>query len=255
MLRGIRSALASLVILACNVEPSDDGGMMMCTPGQAYTCTCVNGAMGAATCSLDGLPGVCMCTGSTTAPTGETTVDPTGTGDEDVGETTAPCTTDCSADTTTTSDSSGCGPILAGRVDAITVPWTLSGQTGLAAGGLLCDSIDADHVCEYAEVLAADQDGELEALGNLTAWIHRTTVESVDGVPSAPGIGGRCLDWSDSASMLADGEWVEIAGGVTTYHLDADTFYDGLDMSHTDATLPCAATMRAVLCCNPVCDG
>lgn len=255
MLRGIRSTLASFVVLACNVEPQDNDGMTMCTPGQAYTCTCVNGAQGAATCSLEGFPGVCMCTGSTTAPTGETTADPTGTGDDDPGDTTAPCATDCSDATTASSaDSGGCGPVLAGRVDAVTVPWSFSGQLGLAAGELMCDSIDADHVCEYAEVLAADQAGELGALGAFSVWIHRTTVESVEGVPSAPGIGGRCLDWSDSASMLADGEWADIAPSGTVYHLDADTFYDGLDMSHTDPMLPCAATMRAVLCCNPACD-
>lgn len=254
MLRGLASVLASLFVLACNAEPSSDDGATSCVPGQALPCTCPDGASGASTCGFDGVAGVCMCSGMTSAPTGDVTGEATAT-TEDVSDTTAPCATDCSDETTASSaDSGGACPIFAGKVDAVVVPWSFSGQLGFPAGELMCDSIDADHVCEYAEVLAADQAGELAALGSFSAWIHRTTVEAVDGVPSAPGIGGRCLDWSDAASMLADGEWADIAPDGVTYHLDADTFYDGLDPSHTDPMLPCAATMRAVLCCNPACD-
>jgi hypothetical protein len=254
MFRGLASVLGSLFVLACNAEPSGNDGGMSCVPGQGLPCNCVDGSPGAATCGFDGVAGPCLCTGMTTAPTGDVTGDPTAT-TTDASDTTSPCVTDCSEDTTSASADSGSAcPIFAGKVDNVSVPWSFSGQIGIPAGELMCDSIDADHVCEYAEVLAADQAGEFEALGSFSAWIHRTTVESVDGVPSAPGIGGRCLDWSDSASMLADGEWADVTPGGVTYHLDADTFYDGLDPSHTNPMLPCAATTRAVLCCNPACD-
>jgi hypothetical protein len=241
--------LLGLFAITCSAE-SDGGPDSSCTPGMAYACNCADGSPGAASCNLDGTPGVCVCTGGDPTGTDATSATTAATSTSDDA-----CTTGC-GDTTTAGSSEGgaCGPIVAGKVDNVAVPWSFSGQTGLSAGAAMCTSIGADHLCDYEEVLLADQAGELAGMVNITAWIHRTTVESVEGVPSAPGPGGRCVDWSDGTGTLADGEWVEFAADGLVYHLDPDTFYDGLDGSHTDAlAFPCMAVARSLLCCNPTC--
>lgn len=93
--------------------------------------------------------------------------------------------------------------------------WNFSGMQGIAAGNAICQSLGAHHVCEMAEILAADSSGELEGLPDGQAfWLHRTTVSvpklgSV-GV-SAPGPGGRCNDWTGSElDHIADGELGQI---------------------------------------------
>lgn len=243
-----------VVALACSVEADDDGGPdATCTPGLVFACNCVDGSPGTATCGLDGVPGVCICAAATDGTTAAGT-DSTATAGPTEGSDDG-CETDC-GDTTaagTSADTGPCAEIFAGTVDTVTVPWSFSGQMGLAAGTAMCASIGADHVCDYEEVLQADQAGEFDGMVNVTAWIHRTTIEEVDAVPSAPGPGGRCVDWTDGTGTLADGEWVEFGADGLVYNLDPDTFYDGIDGSHTDPLFPCMTVSRALLCCNPAC--
>jgi hypothetical protein len=243
-----------LATLACSVEADDDDQTTMCTPGQVFACTCIDGSPGTSTCGFDSAPGLCMCSGTTDPTSGsDTTADPSTT--MTTTEATDSCATDC-ADTTASagsSESGGCS-IYAGKVDSVSVPWTFMGQMGLMGGEAMCDSIGADHVCDFVEVVDAEQAGELDGLGAATIWIHRTTIESVEGVPSAPGPGGRCVDWIDATGTLADGEWAEVAADGIVFHLDPDTFYDGLDSSHTDPlAFPCMGVTRALLCCNAPC--
>ncbi len=237
-----------LTTIACAAERDDDP-QAVCMPGASYACNCPDGGTGTATCGAEGFVGACMCAASTDSAT----TAPPSTGESG-------CTTGCGdtgsgADTGSgTSETGACPPIYAGRVDGITVPWTFAGQAGLAGGAAACASIGADHLCDYEEVLAADQAGEIDGVINTSAWIHRTTVATVEGVPSAPGPGGRCVDWTDGTGTLADGEWVELTADGLVYRLDADTFYDGLDASHTDpVALPCIDVARSVLCCNAAC--
>lgn len=248
MRRFLAPLLGALVAVTCGKSGDGDSGGS-CTPGMAYACTCPDGRAGAASCTLDGLPGICMCTSTTDATGSGSTSGSSGTADTG-------CSTEC-GDTTAPSgstDTGACGPIIAGKLDNVAVPWSYMGQMGVAAGTAMCGSIGADHLCDYEEVLAADEAGELEGMVNITAWIHRTTVESVEGVPSAPSPGGRCVDWSDGTGTLADGEWVEFGPDGLLYHLDPDTFYDGMDGSHTDAVaFPCMTITRSVLCCHASC--
>lgn len=252
MIRTFAPLLGMLAALACSGDSGGRGEQAMCVPGQAYVCNCADGSPGAASCSLAGEPGVCICASSTDATSAG---EPTSTSAGSNATTDEGCTTECT-DATSPASSSGddpCGQIYAGKVDAVAVPWSFSGQSGLAAGNAMCGNIGADHVCDYAEVLDAEADDELDGLTNITAWVHRTTVELVDGVPSAPGPGGRCVDWTNATGTLADGEWIEFGAAVRVHRLDPDTFYDGVDSSHTDPLLfPCGSP-RAVLCCNPAC--
>jgi len=256
MLRIFVPTALMLASLACTVQAQDDDQPAMCTPGLVFACNCTDGSPGAATCGFDGVPGLCMCSG-TTDPTGgsETSVDPSTTMTTADASDDA-CTTEC-GDTTASAGSSETGPcstIYAGKVDSVMVPWSFMGPIGLMGGEAMCESIGADHVCDYLEVVDAAQAGELDALGNITVWIHRTTIEPVDGVPSAPGPGGRCVDWADGTSTLADGEWAELTADGVVFNLDPDTFYDGLDSSHTDPiAFPCMGISRAILCCHPTC--
>jgi hypothetical protein len=86
-----------------------------------------------------------------------------------------------------------------------------------------------------------------------TIWINRTTPEMVNGTLSQPGAGGRCNDWVYSTNHISDGEYATFdTVGVPTYHLDNDTFFDGVDTSHTiTGDLQCGGTMRTIPCCNP----
>jgi hypothetical protein len=228
----------------------DDDFGMPCTPGTTIGCMCPTGGDRIATCGADGVFGPCPCDGGTgTVGDGGTSAAATG----DSGACTDACTSGADTGATT-----GCvdGPRFAGLVDGISLPWTEGGQMGLAAGELKCQGIGADHLCDYEEVKAAALAEELAQLGvGTSGWIHRTTIETVAGRPSAPGPGGRCIDWTYAMDMLADGEYVEITADGPVFVLDPDTFYDGLDPSHADPTdLPCAGIARALLCCNAACE-
>jgi hypothetical protein len=241
--------LALVGLLACSVDADSNATRTMpCTLGAVAACSCADGNPGTASCGLDGYFGACMCAAATEASTAsETGATTDGSG---AGETSDPPGGDSTA-----AGSSGCdGSIYAGKLDAKPSLWSMGGQTGLAAGALICGSIAADHVCDYEELKMAELAGELDGVVNFTAWIQRTTIESVDGTPSAASPGGRCVDWTTDVDTLADGEWVDFTEAGLVYHLDPDTFYDGLDGSHADpAALPCAATTRAILCCNAAC--
>ena len=39
-----------------------------------------------------------------------------------------------------------------------------------------------------------------------TAWLHRTTLADVMGMPSEAGVGGRCAEWTSLDNTTADGE-------------------------------------------------
>lgn len=214
---------------------------MPCTAGAVIACTCSDGAAGTATCGPAGAFGACTCASGSDTGNGSTSA----TNDAGTGASTT------AGDGTT----SACGPSFAGMVDGMSSVWMSRLTSGVMAGDVMCQGVGGDHACDYEEVHAAQVAGELDGIApGVTAWIHRTTVATVDGVPSAPGTGGRCVDWTYGMDALADGEWVEFTADGIVYHLDPDTFYDGLDTTHADPTaLPCAATTRAILCCNAAC--
>ncbi len=238
-----------LLGLACadEAERGDDFGGT-CMVGTTTPCTCPPAAQGIATCGPDGLYGACSCSGAT-GTAGDTGIGATegeATGCADA------CSTGATGDGTTSCVD---GPRIHGAVVGVSVPWTDAALTGLAAGEAKCTNSGADHLCDYEEVKAAVLAGELDAMDvGFTAWIHRTTIETVGGEPSAPGQGGRCIEWTATADTLADGEYVEVGADGPAFVLDADTFYDGLDPSHADpAAMPCTGIARALLCCNPDC--
>lgn len=248
----MRARLSAFVIgwlSACTVDAGNDTTTTgpACTAGNFVPCQCPDGSQSMSLCGFDGVPGQCSCpagtdaTGSESSSSGSSTAE-SGTSGETTADTTAAASTGCD------------GSIYAGRVDDIPSVWSMGGMTGLEAGALMCAAIGGDHPCDYEEVKMAADAGELDGMVNFTAWIHRTTIENVDAVPSQPSPGGRCVDWTYAEDTLADGEWAEFTEDGLVYHLDPDTFYDGLDASHADPmTLPCAMTARAVLCCNAAC--
>lgn len=246
----MRSQLAGVVLgclSACSVDAGGNNGTAgpTCTPGTVIACGCPDGSTSTATCGIEMFYGPCMCAAATEPTSGGESGSSSTADEQSSGE--------ASGDTTTTT--SGCdGSIFAGKVDGVPSLWSDAGQTGLAAGAAMCAAIGGDHPCDYDEVRMAEEAGELEGMVDFTAWIHRTTIELVDGVPSAPSPGGRCVDWTYDMDTLADGEWVDFTEDGLVYNLDPDTFYDGLDASHADPmALPCAGTNRAVLCCNAEC--
>ena len=90
--------------------------------------------------------------------------------------------------------------------------WSYAGEQGVTAGDEMCAAIGADHVCSWAEVVAAENAGELSDLPDgLEFWVHRITetVErlSVPGENSPPGPGGRCNDWTYPTNHISDGEF------------------------------------------------
>ena len=152
-----------------------------------------------------------------------------------------------------------------------TAKWSYNGIEGLNAGNAMCQAIGADHVCKYAEIVAADAAGELALVpANLTFWLHRTTSVptntnkacAVDsdcangggaGVPVCDGktkvcswkagAGGRCNEWTYPTGHISDGEWFATSAnqtnkaggtpvGTMVYHFDGDTFYDGASGAH-----------------------
>ncbi len=167
--------------------------------------------------------------------------------------------------------SSDANPNMTGA--GIKAVWSYNAKLGVAAGNAMCKAIGADHVCTYAEIVAADAKGELANLAtNLTYWTHRTTSVTADGTTFAPGAGARCNDWTYPTDHISDGEWFEVynansasnAGGhhigSLSFHFDGNAVYDGMTgktcKSATDPKCagPCSSPTRAILCCNPICN-
>lgn len=198
-----------------------------------------------------------------------------GNGVEDPGEcdmgNPAFCAADCGAvddtagDSTTGEDSCASEPIYVANVPSVASRWESGALIGFAAGQELCRqaATGVGHpdpmsvtVCDYQQVVMAAAKGEFAAIpGGTTAWLHRTTNADIGGVPTAPGTGGRCVDWTYQTNHISDGEYVDFpGGGAVNYFFDNDTFYDGVDTTHTQpGLLECGTQMRAILCCNPPC--
>jgi hypothetical protein len=276
------------IALACGDSGSDgDGSAGSCVPGMQVVCPCPGEGQGVQVCLPDGSYGTCMCGGDVTeggsetegdtvvesaSAEGTTSADPCGNGIPDPGECPSVCPQDCGAvdDTMGSSGTTGvdtCAdqPIYVANVPMHPSRWESGALIGFAAGQDLCrmaalgvgapDPMEVT-VCDYDQVVQAEMAGELAVIpAGTTAWIHRTTVTTVMGVNSAPGSGGRCVDWTYQTNHISDGEYADIgAGGVATYYLDNDTFYDGVDTTHTQpGMLECGTQMRAILCCNPPC--
>lgn len=291
-LGGLSLGLLSGIALACGGSGEDgDGSGGSCVPGQQVACACPGGADGIQVCSSDGaFFGPCSCgdptDGEATDSATDTDVETDsaegttggacGNGVEDLGEcemgNPAYCPQDCSSvddtmgDSTTGSDSCADEPIYVANVPMIGSRWESGALIGFAAGQDLCRMAATAAgvpnpmevtVCDYEQVLMAEAAGEFAAIpANTTAWIHRTTVADVMAVPSAPGTGGRCVDWTYQTNHISDGEYAVFpgGGGAVQYFLDNDTFYDGVDTTHTQpGMLECGTQMRAILCCNPPC--
>lgn len=224
----------------------------------ACMCDAGTGTEGASGSGSDGIDGAEGDTGTSGATCGDA-IEQDG---ECIPEDQGYCPEDCGGDDGSGGSSTGADacagmPIYAGMVPNIGSQWSDQGLMGFAAGNSLCQGIGADHVCEYQELLDAEAAGEFAGVAaGTTAWVHRTTMAMVDGVMSAPGPGGRCVDWTYGTNHIADGEYVEfLSGGTPVYHLDNDTFYDGQDTTHTiPDQLQCGNMTRAIFCCHPACE-
>ncbi|MSP26017.1 MAG: DUF4215 domain-containing protein [Myxococcales bacterium] len=166
--------------------------------------------------------------------------------------------------------SNNLSPMMTGM--GFAVPWSFNSKLGFQGGQEMCKAIGADHVCTYAEIVAADGKGELANLDlNLTYWLHRTTPVTDGGVTFLPGAGARCNEWTYPTDHISDGEWFQVyqaassfnAGGhhigSLSYHLDGNPDYDGMagKVCKTN-TQNCAGGCagggkRAILCCNSIC--
>lgn len=260
-------------------EGSSAGGSSgeRCTPNQQIKCPCKDGSESVQVCKSDGTGyEACQCGtggagGGTGGAGGETTglcgngmVDP---GECDPGE--FQCKQDCpgaggAGGGTTTSTSDTCAGVVtyAGLIPMVGSAWgshpQANGKTGYDAGIEICKTIGADHPCTYEEMRKAEMENEFVnaaiAVGT-TGWVHRTTPETVNGNVSQPGAGGRCNNWIYTTNHISDGEYVTFdMVGIPTYHLDNDTFFDGVDTTHTIAgDLQCGGETRAIFCCYPAC--
>ena len=159
--------------------------------------------------------------------------------------------------------------------------WAYGGDIGIKAGNEMCAAIGADHVCSYAEVIAADAAGELSSVpADTEFWVNRLvlSVPQINGAGmSPPGAGGRCNEWQYPTNHIADGEYgTYLPAGSTPanaarvgnidFFFDDDTAYTGnAGDGHQCSGMPgspnpgCAsdcggATPKAILCCFPVCE-
>ena len=127
--------------------------------------------------------------------------------------------------------------------------WNYQGLVGVAAGDAMCVAVGSDHICTYAEVVAAEAQGDFSAVIATTFWIHRVNEEVMIGqTPSQPGAGGRCVEWETANNTLADGEYAELQGSGITYHFDDDTIYDNTPDHSQPGLLECTEP-RAIACC------
>ena len=161
--------------------------------------------------------------------------------------------------------------------------WSFGGEKGIQAGIDMCQAIGADHVCTYAEVLAADAAGELAAIPQDTEfWVHRvsTPVAKLGGQAgmSLPGAGARCNDWEYPTGHIADGEFGAVGIGLNTddnsveignltFFFDNDAQFSGVEADGHQCggvdtvgpgTAGCAgncggAVPKAIFCCYPQC--
>lgn len=280
-LLGLAAGLA-LSLASCVGGDADE--MSGCIPNMSVACACPNGNMGAQVCLPDGTAfQPCACDGggdgndtegdddedTEGAETGEgsSTGGPVcGDGVEDPGECDemSPdyCPDDCmntdadSGDSGTTGEVNNCDmmPTFSLMIPNVSSRWEDGGVTGFAAGNQMCMNMGADHVCDYEEIELAFSKNEFAALpAGTTAWLHRT----VNVMGMAPGVGGRCVDWTYQTNHISDGEFVTFNGGVPTYTLDNDTNYNPAidqDNPHVQAgLLECGGVNRAILCCFPEC--
>ncbi|MEX1364996.1 MAG: hypothetical protein AB1Z98_17845 [Nannocystaceae bacterium] len=292
VLGGALGLLGGLGVSCGGAGEDGTAGGGSCTPGQVVECPCLGGEVGVQSCDATGdFFGPCQCGGATGGEETDSDADTeanSGTGSgtsgascgdgmEDPGECdmggAAYCPQDCGSvdggtmdDGTTGEDSCAGDPVYVAMVPSSGSRWESGALTGIAAGEQLCQQAAAAAgaadpmevgVCEYQQVLQAAAAGEFAAMpAGTTAWLHRLTVADIGGVPTQPGVGGRCVDWTYQTNHISDGEFVEFgAGGLPTYNLDNDTFYDGVDTTHTQpGLLECGTAMRAILCCNPPCE-
>lgn len=270
--------LGALVFLPSCGGNGDTGGS--CIPNETQACVCTGGGEGVQTCNEDGRSFTACDCGSGTGGSdtggsggsggGKTIIGACGDGVEDQGECDSGsenyCPEDCSPGTGGSGGTGGStntceGKVTyAGLVADVGPAWGMhpqaNGKTGYEAGVEICKTIAADHPCEYQEILAAEAAGELAGIAQgTTAWIHRTTDTMVGGNPSPPGAGGRCNNWTYVTNHISDGEYITFdMVGTPSYHLDNDTFYDGMDTTHTiTGDLQCGGMSRAILCCFPTC--
>lgn len=250
----------ALTMWAC--DDDDDAGGSGCIPGQSAACACESGATGAQVCQADETFGACVCAPATDGATDSAT------GGDMGSDATA---TDAGRDASPFPDASppDAAPVdmmpdampghryLAGWRDGTSSNWAelpaAMGAIGLEAGHAQCRFLGGDHVCDYTELRAAEAAGELANVPEgTTGWVQRTTPEMVNGQLSEPGRGGNCVDWTFVGNHLADGEYVAFGpGGVATWFLDNDTFFDGIDMTHVQAgQLECSGVTRTLFCCN-----
>lgn len=258
-----------------------DTGGGACTPNQQVSCDCKDGSRSVQVCSPDGKSfEECQCgAGGSTGGSGGSTGGAGGTGTTqsglcgngiqdpgecDPGEFACPqdCTGTGGAGGGTTTSSNTCEGVVtyAGLIPNVASAWgahpQANGQTGYDAGIEICKTIGADHPCTYEEMRKAEMANELANIAQgTTTWIHRTTPEMVNNVMSQPGAGGRCNNWIYTTNHISDGEFSTFDQvGVPTYHLDNDTFFNGVDTTHTiTGDLQCGGEMRAILCCYPAC--
>ncbi len=146
--------------------------------------------------------------------------------------------------------------------------WQFGADIGVAAGNAQCQSLGADHVCTYEELLTAQARGQLDGIPSDTdIWLHRVNLTvMMDGgtITSPPGAGGRCNDWTYPTGHIADGEYarlnfVDATGvgevmGPHSYYFDQDTAYtgdpaDGHAGGGDNDGGPCGGAVRAIACC------
>ncbi len=241
-------------------------------PGEQVVCACPGGDRGVQVCGPSGdvfepcqcdtgpVPGTEGGTGSSgssgeasTSEVDETADGPIcGDGIADPNECPDACPSDCPSGGSTGQ------PIcksFVGLVEDQPSVWQEQGAVGFEAGQLKCAGIGADHVCDYVELAAAADNGELMTLtAGTTVWLHRTTPAMLEGVTYSADLGGRCVDWTYGTNHLSDGEYLEIGVDGPTFHLDSDPFYDGIDPSHAvPDELQCGDTLRSIPCCNQPC--
>ena len=170
----------------------------------------------------------------------------------------------------------GCAlaPVFAAKYPNAPCNWAsipgVGALTGVAAGNFACNSVVAgSHLCEYQELKAAVLKGELATVTS-TAWVHRTTPETVSpstlgdyapnpaGVLSSPGAGARCNDWAYMTNHFNNGEYVELrAAQAPIYHLAPSSQVVPNDpgsaaMGANNSTRTCGPVgshFRDILCC------
>jgi cysteine-rich repeat protein len=173
------------------------------------------------------------------------------------------------------------------NIAGISSVWNYAGQLGVPAGNELCAAIGGDHVCEWDEVVAAAEKGELSVLPpGQSFWIHRTaSTVMIGATPTAPGPGGRCNDWTYPTNHISDSEvaiwtpanpaglaagWQQVTGPMGTptnlyAFYDNDTIYTGNPGdNHQGAGLNCGGqgaptgsdTTKGIglVCCYAACE-